>query len=204
MTMRSEAGADLKSFIERIERLGVERRELGDEQKALFAEAKARGFDPKAMRKIIKRRDKDPGELEEEETILETYMHALGMLPEAPLHRQVAVLAKDGLARDQVIDALQQLVPVYGEIIARVGGDPMRIWRDEAGAVHAEPYIEKPRGEKTDKAVSKPAAVLSIVPKDPVKAAADAAERRAREHRSEDEPNPLSAEVGADEDEPVT
>ena len=60
MTLRSDAGAELKSYIERIERLGVERRELGDEQKALFAEAKSKGFDPKAMRKIIKRRDKDP------------------------------------------------------------------------------------------------------------------------------------------------
>ena len=203
MTLRSDAAAELKSYIERIERIGVERRELGDEQKALFAEAKSKGFDPKAMRKIIKRRDTDPGELEEDETILETYMHALGMLPEAPLHRQVAVLAKDGLARDRVIEALQQLVPVNGEIIARVGGDPMRIWRDEAGTVKAEPYIEKPRAEKTGKAVSKPAAVLSIVPKDPVKAAADAAERRARKQRGEDEPHPSPADVDADEEEPV-
>jgi uncharacterized protein (UPF0335 family) len=203
MTLRSDAGAELKSYIERIERLGVERRELGDEQKALFAEAKSKGFDPKAMRKIIKRRDKDPGEIEEEETILETYMHALGMLPEAPLHRQVAVLAKDGLARDQVIEALQQLVPVNGEIIARVGGDPMRIWRDEAGTVHSESYVEKPRAEKTGKAVTKPAAVLSIVPKDPVKAAADAAERRARKKRGEDEAHPSQADVDAGEEEPV-
>jgi uncharacterized protein (UPF0335 family) len=203
MTLRSDAGADLKSYIERIERLGVERRELGDAQKALFAEAKSRGFDPKAMRKIIKRRDADPGEIEEEETILENYMHALGMLTDVPLHRQVAVLAKDGLARDQVIEALQQLVPVNGEIIARVGGDPMRIWRDEAGAVKSEPYIEKPRAEKTGKAVSKPAAVLSIVPKDPIKAAADAAERRARKKRGEDEPHPSPADVDADEEESV-
>ena len=203
MTLRSDAGAELKSYIERIERLGVERRELGDEQKALFAEAKSKGFDPKAMRKIIKRRDKDPGEIEEEETILETYMHALGMLPEAPLHRQVAVLAKDGLGRDQVIAVLQLVVPENGEFIARVGGDPMRIWRDEAGNAYAEPHSEKPRAEKTGKAASKPAAVLSIVPKDPVKAAADAAERRARKKRGEDEPNPSPSDVDADEEESV-
>jgi uncharacterized protein (UPF0335 family) len=188
MTLRFDAGAELKSYIERIERLGAERRELGDEQRALFAEAKSKGFDPKAMRKIIKRRDADPGELEEQETILETYMHALGMLPEPPLHRQISALARDGLARDQVIEALQKIVPVNGEFIARVGGDPMRIWRDEAGQVYAEPHIEKPREKKTGKGLGKPAAVLSIVPKtDPVKEAADRAEHRSRERRGEDD-----------------
>jgi uncharacterized protein (UPF0335 family) len=198
--LRSEAGAELKSFIERIERLGVERRELGDEQKALFAEAKSHGFDPKAMRKIIKRRDKDPGEIEEEETILETYMHALGMLPDAPVHRQVAALAEDGLARDQVIDALQKFVPVNGEIIARLGGDPVRVWRDEAGRSYSEPYVEKRRAEKTGKSLGTPAAVLSIVPKsDPVKEAADRAERRSREQFGEDETMaPWEEDVGDD------
>jgi uncharacterized protein (UPF0335 family) len=187
MTLRSDAGAELKSFIERIERLGAERKELGDEQRALFADAKSKGFDSKAMRKIIKRRDQDPGELEEEETILETYMHALGMLPEPSLHRQISALARDGLARDQVIEALQKIVPVYGEIIARVGGDPMRIWRDEAGKAYAEPHVEKPREQKTGKALGKPATVLTIVPKaDPVKDAADRAEQRSREQRAED------------------
>jgi hypothetical protein len=151
------------------------------------------------MRKIVKRRDTDPGELEEQETILETYMHALGMLPEPPLHRQISVLARDGLARDQVIEALQKIVPINGEIIARVGGDPMRIWRDEAGAAYSEPHIEKPREEKTGKGPGKPAAVLSLVPKtDPVKDAADRAEQRSREERAEDDAS------GDDEGEPST
>ena len=44
MTLRSDAGAELKSFIEQIERLGVERKELGDEQRALFAAAKSKGL----------------------------------------------------------------------------------------------------------------------------------------------------------------
>jgi len=51
--------------------------------------------------------------------------------------------------------------------------------------------------------VTKPAAVLSIVPKDPVKAAADAAERRARKKRGEDEAHPSQADVDAGEEEPV-
>ncbi|WP_409188416.1 DUF2312 domain-containing protein [Bradyrhizobium sp. RDM4] len=141
ITMKVDIAAELKSYVERIERIAVERGELGDEQRALFAEAKSRGFDPKAIRKIIRRREKDPSELAEEESILDVYMHALGMLPENPLHLQVAKLAKDGLAREQVIEALKQLVPNNSEIIASIGGDPVRIWRTEDGKVSAEAYV---------------------------------------------------------------
>lgn len=216
MTLRSEASAKLKSFIERIERLAQERRELGDEQRALFAEAKAEGFDPRAMRKIIKRREKSADELAEEETIFDTYMHALGMLPEHPLHAQIGRLARDGLAREDVIDALQTLVPNNREIIAKLGGDPVRIWRDEDGTPFVEPYVEPaatPR-EKTGKALGKRGAVLSIVTgeavdragTDPsITAAADRAERAARKKRGEDEPHQSPAGDGADvdTDEPV-
>jgi uncharacterized protein (UPF0335 family) len=198
MTLRSEARDKLKSYIERIERLAEERRDLGDEQRALFAEAKTDGFDPKAIRRIIKRRQKDPGELAEWDAVDDTYMHALGMAIDNPLHVQVAAMARDGLARDELISALQQLVPVNGEIIARVGGKPMRLWRTEDGKPSAEEYVApeaKPAG-KVGRGLDHPAAVLSIVPKDPIKAAADRAERRSR--RLDDDV------VDADEDEPVT
>jgi uncharacterized protein (UPF0335 family) len=204
MTLRSESSDELKSYIERIERLAEERKSLGDDQRALFAEAKAKGFDPKSMRRIIKRRQKDANEIAEDEAIDDTYAHALGMAADSPLHIQVAKLARDGLARDQVIDALQLLIPVNGEIIASVGGKPMRLWRGEDGQSFAEEYVppKAAPAEKKGRALGAPAAVLSIVPKDPVQAAADAAERRARKTRGEDEPNPLPAP--ADEDEPVT
>lgn len=194
MSFRSDAADDLKSYIERIERLAEERKSLGDDQRALFAEAKAKGFDTPAMRRIIKRRAKEPGEIAEAEGIDATYMHALGMVAESPLHLQVAKLARDGLARDQVIEALQLLIPVNGEIIASVGGKPMRLWRSEDGTSFAEEYVPPAAApvEKTGRAL-KPAAMLSIVPKDPVKAAADAAEKRAHTRRSEDEPAPSPA-----------
>ncbi len=154
-TVRTDTAAELKSYIERIERLAVERRELGDEQRALFAEARSKGFDAKAMRKIIKRREKDPGELAEEESILDTYMHALGMLPENPLHLQVAKLGKDGLGREQVVAAIKELIPPNGEAILTIGGDPLRIWRTEQGEVFAGAYVPplldewmKKRGKK--------------------------------------------------------
>lgn len=67
---RSAAAADLKSYIERIERIAVDRKELGDDQRAIFAEAKAAGFDTKVMRRIIKTRDMDPAERAEGDSCL--------------------------------------------------------------------------------------------------------------------------------------
>lgn len=70
----------LKAFVERIERLNEEKKEISDDIGAVFAEAKSSGFDVKALRAIIRRRKQDPNALAEHETILETYMQALGML----------------------------------------------------------------------------------------------------------------------------
>jgi uncharacterized protein (UPF0335 family) len=198
----SEARDKLKSFVERIERLAEERESLGDEQRALFAEAKADGFDPKSIRRIIKRRQKEPSEIAEWEAIDDSYMHALGMAVESPLHVQVAKLAGDGLAREQLIDAFQLLIPVNGEIIARVGGNPMRLWRTESGQAMAEVYVAPKAAspaEKTGRAPKASATVLAMVPKDHVKAAADAAERRAKAKRGEDESTPMPE----DESEPA-
>src|SRR5690606_2612696 len=164
-TARAEARSRLKDFIERIERIAADRRDLGDDMKAVFAEAKAEGFDTKAMRRIIKRRDKDPAEVAEEDTIFETYMAELGMTPEAPLPSMVRALGVDVLAREQVIDALSSLIPANGEIIARVGGEPMRLWRDEEGRAYAEVYVSPAAApkEKTGRALKTPATVLTMV-----------------------------------------
>jgi uncharacterized protein (UPF0335 family) len=70
----------LKAFIERIERLEEEKKALADDIRDVYAEAKANGFDAKAIRTIVRLRKQDTNERKEQETILETYMHALGML----------------------------------------------------------------------------------------------------------------------------
>lgn len=211
-TMRRDAADELKSYLERVERIAAERKEMGDEIGAIYAEAKARGFDTSVMKYMVRRRAKDPAKLAEAEAIADTYMHAVGMTAENPLYSAVSRMAVDTLARDQVIETLQLLIPTNGEIIARVGGAPMRLWRDETGKAHAAEYVEpvatpssstaRP-AEKTGKALKTSAAVLSMVPKDPVKAAADAAEKRARKKRGEDEPNPSPSGVDQDESEPV-
>jgi uncharacterized protein (UPF0335 family) len=70
----------LKAFVERIERLEEEKKALADDIKDVYGEAKAMGFDVKALRVIIRMRKEDNDERTEHEAILETYMHALGML----------------------------------------------------------------------------------------------------------------------------
>ena len=77
------AGDRLKSFIERIERLEEEKRALQEDIKEVFAEAKGTGFDTKIMRQIIKIRRMDKDDLDEQETLLDIYKRALGMLPDA-------------------------------------------------------------------------------------------------------------------------
>lgn len=74
------AAGQLRSFIERIERLEEEKKTIADDIKEVFAEAKGTGFDTKAMRTIIRLRKKDHAERQEEEAILDLYKHALGMV----------------------------------------------------------------------------------------------------------------------------
>ena len=70
----------LKSIIERVERLEEEKKVISDDIKEVFAEAKGNGYDVKVLRTIIRMRKQDANERAEHETILETYMEALGML----------------------------------------------------------------------------------------------------------------------------
>jgi uncharacterized protein (UPF0335 family) len=70
----------LKSIIERVERLEEEKKAMSDDIRDIYAEAKGNGYDVKALRTIVRMRKQDPNERAEAETILETYMQALGML----------------------------------------------------------------------------------------------------------------------------
>jgi len=70
----------LRSIIERVERLEEEKKTISDDVRDVYAEAKGNGYDVKALRTIVRMRKQDANERSEQETILETYMHALGML----------------------------------------------------------------------------------------------------------------------------
>jgi len=70
----------LKSIVERVEKLEEEKKAISDDIRDVYAEAKANGFDVKALRTIVRLRKIEPTERQEHDAILETYMHALGML----------------------------------------------------------------------------------------------------------------------------
>jgi uncharacterized protein (UPF0335 family) len=70
----------LKAFVERIERLEEEKKATSDDIRDVYAEAKGTGFDIKALRTIVRMRKMDTDERREQQEVLETYLHALGML----------------------------------------------------------------------------------------------------------------------------
>jgi len=78
-TSQTVAAGQLRSLIERIERLEEEKTTIADDIRDIYLEAKGNGFDTKAIRIIVALRKRDQAEREEEETILDLYKAALGM-----------------------------------------------------------------------------------------------------------------------------
>jgi uncharacterized protein (UPF0335 family) len=156
------SGDQVMGFVERVERLEERKREIIDDIRAVYAEAKACGFLPKYIRKVVKRRGEKPGDVQEDEALTDLYMHAAGLALEAPLFRHVGAMKVDRAAREQVIEAFKALVPNEGEIIVKMGGAPVRLWRDKDGAAHAEDFeerlpepasdVQRPRGARAAKA----------------------------------------------------
>lgn len=71
--------AELRAFVERYERLEAEKKDIADQQKEVMAEAKGRGYDTKALRKLVALRKKEPDQVSEEEAVFELYRSALGV-----------------------------------------------------------------------------------------------------------------------------
>ena len=80
MTDMNTTGEQLRQFIEQYEHLDAEKKDIAEQQKEVMAEAKARGFDTKIIRKIVALRRRRADDLAEEEAILEMYKAALGMV----------------------------------------------------------------------------------------------------------------------------
>ena len=83
-TLQASAQKQLRQIVEQIERLEEEKKALSGDIRDKYLEAKAVGFDVKALRKIVSLRKKSKTDRQEEEAILAVYMHALGMLDEEP------------------------------------------------------------------------------------------------------------------------
>ena len=78
-TKSNFAQGQLRSLVERIERLEEEKRTIAADIKEVYAEAKGNGFDTKILRKVVSLRRREAAEREEEQSILDLYMAALGM-----------------------------------------------------------------------------------------------------------------------------
>jgi uncharacterized protein (UPF0335 family) len=89
-TLQQAAQNQLRQFVEQIENLEEQKKAISDDMRDKFLEAKSVGFDVKALRQIVRLRKKSRDQRQEEESILEVYMHALGMMlddmPKAPSH----------------------------------------------------------------------------------------------------------------------
>lgn len=89
-TLQASAQNQLRQFVEQIERLEEEKKALAGDIRDKYLEAKAVGFDVKALREIVRLRKKSQTERDEEDGILEVYMHALGMLNDNDKHEERA------------------------------------------------------------------------------------------------------------------
>lgn len=80
-TKTNFAKGQIKALVERIERLEEEKKTIAEDIKEVYAEAKGNGFDVKILRKVISLRKKEPAERMEEQSMLDLYLEALGMVP---------------------------------------------------------------------------------------------------------------------------
>lgn len=134
------AGEELRAYVERIERVEAERKQLGEDIKLIKQEAKSRGFIEKGINYVLKIRKKKPHDLQEEDELGHMYRHAMGMDSEPPVFRRIQAMARDAAGVEKLVENLKLLVPVDGELIVKIGAKRFRIWRDKEGNAYAEDY----------------------------------------------------------------
>ncbi|MGI9351407.1 MAG: DUF2312 domain-containing protein [Rhizobiaceae bacterium] len=76
------AREQLRSIVERVERLEEEKKAITEDIRDVYAEAKANGFDTKVLRQVVRLRKQDLTERQEQDAVRDLYLQALGMLPE--------------------------------------------------------------------------------------------------------------------------
>lgn len=74
------AGEKLLSLIQRIERLDEDRRNIGADIREIYREAKGIGFEPKIIRKLVKMREQEASDRQEEQALIESYAASIGLL----------------------------------------------------------------------------------------------------------------------------
>lgn len=152
----------LSGFVEEVEKVEEQMKVLRDRKSEIMARAKAQGLSPAGIRYVVKVRKMKPHDREESETIRDTYLHAMGMAEEPPLFRTMQKMAEDELTREKLIEHFKAMCPPKGEVIVKVGGDPIRIFRDLDGKPRAETIVEQPQEARSQR----PAAMSPSRPRD--------------------------------------
>lgn len=137
-------GELLRGFVERVENINAQIKQLGQDKGVVMAEAKAANLIPAGISYIVKKRKMKPSERAEAEALEDMYLHAMGMAADNPLFRAVGLMKVDITARESVVEAMKQFVPTNGSITVEAGGAPIRLTRDAAGNITVTEVIEKP------------------------------------------------------------
>ena len=93
--LQASAQNQLRQLVEQLERLEEEKKAIADDIRDKFAEAKALGFDVKALRQVLRLRKKSKADRQEEEAVLTTYLHALGMIDSEPESEEPSIMAAE-------------------------------------------------------------------------------------------------------------
>ena len=90
------AQRQLRQYIEQLEQLETEKAAIGDDLKEKFAEMKGAGYDIPTVKRLLKLRKMDPDKRSEQDALMDTYLHALGMLADTPLGKYA--MERDGVS----------------------------------------------------------------------------------------------------------
>lgn len=139
------AGELLRGFVERVENLDAQIKQINDDKGVVMAEARAANVQPAGIRYIVKKRKQKPSERAEAEAMQDMYLHAMGMAADNPLFRMVGLMEVDITARESVIEAMKKFVPAGGSIEVSAGGGPkIRLTRDKEHNVAVTEVVEQP------------------------------------------------------------
>lgn len=166
MTKKNAVSGDLlKSFVERLERLRQQRKDITADEAVVKAEIKAAGLTPKLVMLCLKAREASPSEVQEAEALKDVYFSALGLLPEPPLFRAVGLIDVDTAARESVVEAMKRFVPVNGSIVVKAeSGKPMELKRGADGVVTVSEVIERETPPAVPASQGKPRKAAEPVP----------------------------------------